>query len=543
MALAPEVEIDCGLRGIPCEALEDGLDVAEIEKLGEATFARVERLCALLDELEGSSPGRTPARWHFFGLKLLHDSLWLRALLLDRWFDRAPVESIVSFAADTVYARMLPVAAGARGIPHRTLPSAEPRSNATPPMRRVAVRPRFGRQMLARGSRTRRARILALDVNYSIPAIAAELERRGEPVRLLVLPEPVWAPRTAVWHAAEAQPEIRGFFAWRGVDYWPAAAPALREIVERGCAEALAFFDVAAAHFRKVRPRALLLSVAAHPDQRAVCAAAASEGIPAIVARHGELGLRDVALVRYQDADVVSHALCWGSFEAAWLDRVVGARVETRVVGSPYADAAASAPPRESVRVELGIPPERLVVLYVPQVGAGDDWYVSRRIPPDVVYVRSQQEIIRALASQERFDVVVKDHLAASDALARWCEHELPGRVRFLRMPFSDVVNLADAVVVDYPSTALVQALHGRGVVLVSEDPISDWAPGVREHLSAHGVGFVPVEELARTLAGVELRTEPYPPPARAPLLAGEPGAAATRLADAVLEIALRDAR
>lgn len=161
-------------------------------------------------------------------------------------------------------------------------------------------------------------------------------------------------------------------------------------------------------------------------------------------------------------------------------------------------------------------------------------------MPTDVLNLRAQQAVLSSLAAQERFDVVVKEHPSVLDShLEDWCEARLPGRVRFLYGPtFARLVHLADAVVVDYPSTSLLQALFGRARILVTDDPISEWEPGVREHLSAYGVLFVPPEAVGDPLPGLELREAPYPPEALEPLLAAGPDTAATRAADAVLEIA-----
>ena len=39
------------------------------------------------------------------------------------------------------------------------------------------------------------------------------------------------------------------------------------------------------------------------------------------VARHGELGIRDIPMTIREDVDVVDQALCWGDWERKWVER------------------------------------------------------------------------------------------------------------------------------------------------------------------------------------------------------------------------------
>lgn len=185
-------------------------------------------------------------------------------------------------------------------------------------------------------------------------------------------------------------------------------------------------------------------------------------------------------------------------------------------------------------------------MLYLPQLLDGEHWYVSRRAPTDIVHLRQQLLVLRALAAQQRFLPLVKEHPAVPEPslLARWAEHELPGRIRFLYgRTFADLVQLADVVVVDYPSTALVQVLFGSARVVVVDDPVSVWEPGVREHLEAHGVVFVRPGQLAAGLEVLDLRRGGYSRDAREPLLASGAGSAAERVARAVVAIVSESVR
>lgn len=535
VAATPEAVVECALRGFEAESLEDALDPVEVEELGANWFEVIGALCSRLDELAGDEPPRTPGRWHFYRLKVLHDGARVRSLAISRWLDRTEPTSVLSFATGSSWDRALVCELAARGVVHERRPS-------TPGSRLLTALPLRTRVLrtLRRLTAPRRPRVLAVDYDYSIPFVARELRRLGRPVALLELPGPSSSPRTDTWLAVQEDEQARGAFVWDGVDHWSAVCDELRQVVETECAAAAARFDAADERFRRIRPDALLLSMGAQGSERAVCAAATSLGIPVIVSRHGEMGMRRVPMVAHQELAEVSHELCWGRWEADWIRGHVDRAVDARVVGSPYGELAANAPSRKRARRRLGIASEEKTVLYLPQLLDGEHWYLSRRAPTDSVHLRQQLLVLHALAAQTRFRPLVKEHPAVPEPslLARWAEHELPGRIRFLYgRTFAQLVQLADAVVIDYPSTALVQALFGSARIIVTDDPISVWEPGVREHLEANGVAFVPPGELVAGLETLDLRHGGYSRAVREPLLASGSGSAAERVARAVVAI------
>jgi hypothetical protein len=118
-----------------------------------------------------------------------------------------------------------------------------------------------------------------------------------------------------------------------------------------------------------------------------------------------------------------------------------------------------------------------------------------------------------------------------------------------IRQPnFAQLIHLADVVILDAPSTTLAQAVFGSAHINIVDNPVFRWERGVREHLERHGVIFSTAEAASRRIkesfgSGVLDRPAAYGPEARAPLVAGGPGDAARRAAEAVLAIATDRAR
>lgn len=532
VALTPAVLV--AADAVPFDAEVDEL---ELERLGEETLDRIFSACDVLDELTGQAPAST--RWRLQELKAFYDGALLHALAAVRLAARyAASEALVLAQTGSIAAAVLPstladAGVATEGVHASALPVVDVRA------RRLAG----ARMGIRRALRRRRPRILCLDEGYALPDIRDELRQRGADV-ILWLPPPRRAPIGALPDLARLAP----LFRIAGLDVWSAVEPRLRAAVQ-ALRQDHAAFQASRAAIRRDRPDALLASTYAAPAAKAAAAAARAAGVPTIVCRHGELPLRTLPLAPFQDLDVVEWSLCWGRWEAHYVARHAPGVVRTLVVGSPLIErGVAAALERPVARNELGLDDGDLGILLVPTGFSGDGWFAGRRAPPDLTYLRHQISVVEQCIGVGDCRVVVKEHTRDRGVLEDWAARgELP--VSFVRgRQFSELVHGPDAVVLDFPSTTLVQALRGKARIYVVKHPVTLWEPGVVEHLESWGVTFVDVPELGdRLRADVErgLLGGPvsYPPEAYEPLCAGGDGAAAERAADAVLHIVSEHAR
>jgi hypothetical protein len=548
VAFEPHAQVTLERSGREFSRPEDYVDPAELERLGLENFALVEALCHLLDELceqhisAVRSRGLRPATWHFMELKPLYDRLSQRAFELRRILEHERPEEAVWFA-DEHDGRLLDVLVPELGISARRLDvspqvSTEPQGVA---LRSTAVRTirRFRRRFRTRGD----VRVLCALSGYSVPSIARELRRLGhEAVDWPALRQAPAAPDLGALHAAVEQDEaVRRAFVWEELDYWAAGWPRLRRLLDEAVTEALRADAEAVAVFAATRPHVLLTPVAAMLREKTICAAAAAAGIPVLVSRHGELGMRAAPMVAHQDVESVDWSLCWGRWEQEWTKRYARRHVETVVVGAPMIEeAVAHAPARSRIRRRLGVREDERVVLYLPTNLSHRDWYSGRRMPPDSVYFRQQQDAVRALAGLAGLRLVVKEHPAYRPTpLARWCDGL--SEVEVIYEPtFASLINFADLVVLDAPSTSLVQALFGDAPIYVLDNPVFAWEPGVVDHLRAHGVAFSTHATLADDIGAAAARG-PYSQEARDPLAFGGDGLSARRAAQAIVAISNGD--
>lgn len=564
VALSPLVDLSGSLR-----RPEDWVTQAELELRGEANFERARSVAARLDHLLGEpGAGVRPGRWNAFELKVIYDAVTLKAHTARAILEAEMPTSVVVFTQrrsppagitiseyESIYADVVSCVAPELGVQVRRLPYGRARGRESALFRaaRAGLSSFRGMRQAATWSHApparRGERVVFLDFSYSLPAIAEELASLGFEIwlwpngrRLYQLGGDVvrlrTSPRAGVLpHAWRGDRALMQLFDVDGVSTWPAAQRYLERLVRRDVRLSVRAHAAARLVVERLRPRAVVTSVASYPRERAIIDAAKREGILTMVCRHGEFGMRDVPIVALEDLEVVDNALCWGEWEAELTRRYTCSRVETTIVGSPMIEAAcAAAPAREDVRAKFGFPDDARVALYVPTGMSGNRWYASHRSPIDTLYFQHQVAVVRALLALEGWRIVIKEHPAIrQSAIHDWCSRFARRDVIVTRAEFSGLIHLADAVLLDLPSTTMPLALLGSAAVYVIEDTVARWALGTREHLTASGVTFVGAADIAARLRDDDPRgPRPYPRAASLPLLADGHGTAAARAAAAI---------
>ena len=539
VALQPSVALTAPDDVLPLDLY---LDDMELEGLGAETFERLLEACALLDGALQHSGAGVSTRWRLHQLKAVWDGLLACALGAVRHVQAFDAdEALLLVRRGSLADRVLPSVLAAEGVTVRV-------AGAVPADRAVRSDEQGGGRLgsistrMRHALRRRRPRILCLDYRYGVPPIAAALRARGADT-LLWLPPQGRARPLSLPDISELAP----LFRLSGVDLWPAASAYLREVLERDVTHDVAAFHAATATVRRDRPDAILASTFAAPEAKAAATAARAAGVPSVAARHGELAIRELPLGMYQDCDVADWILCWGEWEADLARRQAPRPVNTVVVGAPTIEReVAEMPSRSAVRAELGLGSDELIALFVPTGLSGEDWFAGRRAPTDLSYVRHQIAVATELLAVAGLHVVAKEQAVGAGPLEQWARLSDIALDVIADRPFAQVVNAADAIVLDFPSTTLVQALHGRARVYVVRHPVTAWAPGVLQHLERHGVRVAPASEIGRVLradieSGLLGTPAVYPPDAYEPLVASGPGTAAERAAEALIRICAGD--
>ena len=127
-----------------------------------------------------------------------------------------------------------------------------------------------------------------------------------------------------------------------------------------------------------------------------------------------------------------------------------------------------------SIRNRLGLNSEPPAAMYVPTGLMGDFNYGPYHNLEDTRYFHLQTEVVKALACMDRLQVIVKLHYkdAVANPLKMVIEDECFDTVSVMQQePLNRVISLADVIVVDFPSTAFLEALaSGLPVVVIDNE-------------------------------------------------------------------------
>ena len=536
ISLSPLAEVALEQARRPYTRPEDYLDEMVLEEEGIANFAKVETLCAALDAIfaeyvpEVAEHELQPARWNYFWLKIVYDAFFIRTYQLRRVLAAEMPQEVLYFQrsqpdlcrewiskSESLYALLLDHLLPVLGITGRRLESVL--EHPIKPQRAMLARFR-SLLWLVRGSlgrvrrelkmmpqvflRPSRGRVLCLDYSYSIPYIVPELGRLGydvwiwrdglNPYRIdsfgkhaIETTGPFSASQIdAVCGAVEGNQAIRDLFCWEGNDFWPVVSPRLQRLIKKGLPAVLNHFVAAQSTLKRIQPDVVLMSVAAYSREKTICHAARRAGIPTIVSRHGEQGTHQLPIFVYQDIAAVDWAMCWGKWEAAWVQRRAKRPVQVQITGAPMIEQESrKALPREVLRDRLSIGQHERVVLYLSE-GLDFNWrYISYRGPSDSTYFRQQRAIISLLTEVGCCRVLVKRHPRDRDdgPLVTWISDNLSDKVTCIVQPqFGRLIHLPQVVVIDAPATTLVQAVQSTAQIYIYTSSFR-WEPGVLEVL------------------------------------------------------------
>ena len=533
VCLTPEVQET--LSGVDRESVvpEDYCSERDLEECGVANFRRVENFCAAVDRaIQDALPLARNLRVcaasdHYFRLKTLFDAFYLRSYEVSRVLESEGPDEVLFFCGEapdverewysnreSLYGIVVGALADRFGIRGKQLPHDIPRdgptNDATRSHGRLTWRAALGNRSRKVASSclrlTRRASdgecFLFLDHAYNLPYIGLELikkraqvwvwEEEGVPTRVGLWGERIGCEACSdrpnptelegLCHYVLHQPEIRAPWGSDEMDLWPLVCDRLTRLVTVCLPTAIDFVTEANQVFDRLIPKAIVASTLAHPRGRAIARAARSRGIPVVVSHHGALGTAYAPIHFYQDIDLCDGILCYGKAVADYPARHGRPHIATAVVGSPRIEALKKeAPSRRVIRGSLGLDPSASVVLYAPTGMQGNDRYLSYRVPSDRTCFRTHCRIIATLAADNRYRIVVKHHGSGPDnaSLARWiARQDWPHVKSICSPPFSVLINMANAVVIDLASTVLLEALQTDCRVYLHNNWLK-WEPGV----------------------------------------------------------------
>ena len=201
--------------------------------------------------------------------------------------------------------------------------------------------------------------------------------------------------------------------------------------------------------------------------------------MPVLAYQHGGgYGWRSSSIDFYIEGDYVDRFAAYGEGSALHFVRSTppgGHRPEAFPVGSANLDrlreSVDSGDTKHSVYVKHGLQPGKKVVLYVVDQFMGN-WGYYPNYYPDTWYYAHQKRVVEVLAGHPEFQFLVK--LASGHAknpLGDFVHHLGASHIKVVTAGrFTQLLPVADAILIDYPAATLAEALVTEKPVLVLTD-------------------------------------------------------------------------
>jgi hypothetical protein len=305
---------------------------------------------------------------------------------------------------------------------------------------------------------TQPGRVVGVDEVVGKIAVTDKLKDRGE----------------RLWEQVRIDPGVRKFFIIDDVDTFPLVECTLRLYTLEDVVAAVAFAEKAPEMFERLRPAVLLTAGVSHDLARAACGG----GVAVADSQHGgAYGYIEFPMAEYIDLCGADVFLAYGPGTSSYLERpstVAGVkpddqRAEPITVGSPTLDRLVTVQRQAKADNTLG-----RTIMYVNTNLGGDFRYHSYHMYADIAYWRFQRKIVLRCLQQADVRLVVKLYPLAKDPihnpLINWLEDESSPNCEVTELPFTEVLDKADAYIIDTPSTALLQALTTEKPVIALVD-------------------------------------------------------------------------
>ncbi len=279
----------------------------------------------------------------------------------------------------------------------------------------------------------------------------------------------------AGWDQLTNHQGFRRFFIEGRIDFFPLLEPRIRFLFQHLSLTCLLAFNEAKTLIHKKGIKAVIASTLATCAAHSVPCAARRQGIPVVTWQHGAYGTTPHPIVHYCDLISSNVHLVFGT-GVTCVFRDAASKYGTQLipVGSTMLDKLTkerSSAECEKIRRQLLL--NKKVIVYVTTNYYQSNLSISTYPPlSDNLLWLTLRAIMDTLGQQSDYDVVIKLHPSRfyrEQPLKRYAEHKHLDHWIFIRdeIPFDTLLSCADAIICDFPSTTLLQALTTSKPVFV----------------------------------------------------------------------------
>ena len=534
VALSPEVVFEMDRRGLPFKTTDDYVDQEILYQVGQDNYPRLEQFGLEIGrEFEGifaeaGLPGLNPVFLNYENFKRGYDSFTFRIHELLAVFTHESPELVLYSdegpkpstkhtlmglsGEEPIYSLLAPLAASKLDIPSTTGPfSLNERDRRSPfglaehylqgsVRRALRLRQEAIQLWSSRGWRksenSRPPTAIVSSGVHDLGQIENILETSG--TYTVVDDALFWAPlgrRLALgpkgsanqhpslslsslalaWRNLKDMPNIREFFCQDGVAWDGLIAPWLEQFFTQGIREIAEYYEIGDSVAQKYRPKFMLTVRKGDHTHAAFSSALQNAGIPVVYSQEGGgYGYATNPLDYHVDLCRSDYFMSYGPGVVEHLHRT---KMTERQTATPVSIGSAklSEIRKNAIKPNLAEesakdPGRKITVMYVP---TKLNHSISFNYTPlDTTYFQMQKRIFETLAEFPSINVILKmgpGKVGPKSPLKELARSILTDPV-IVEEPFMSVVDRADAIIVDWPSTVFLEALSTRLPVIAYMD-------------------------------------------------------------------------
>lgn len=276
------------------------------------------------------------------------------------------------------------------------------------------------------------------------------------------------------WKGLRTYDKFRKFFIWGNVDFFPIVEDRLQFLVERLTPACLKAYEETAKIVKKGNIKAFLTSTFARCTYHSAAQAARNYGIPVVIWQHGSYGYMDYSMAIYNDIMSSDVHFVFGDGvvnKYAKAARRFGTRLVA--IGSSSLESLYRTPRSNKAKQTVRLTPGKKVVLYITTHFSQNHLYLS--IPPpfsDNHFWCTQRTILDVLAKHDDYTIVVKtfpNPTYRDPPLRSYARENNFVNCQFImsECTFTDLLSITDLLVIDFPTTTLLEALTTSKTIFV----------------------------------------------------------------------------
>ena len=542
IALSPFAMYELDKHNLPYKIPEDYYSPTELFQVGKATHKKVENLCEVIDKIlhqelpELKAARLNPTKYHITQVIMTFDSLASRVFKIKKILRQEAPEAVFTFSSDPypygsygfcfdnrelLYGKLLSLPnwdVQTTVIQTSTPDESKNKDDKTyrsggKPYNFLALEPnlfyaldalrhhkmkdailRLKKSLLAKNKRN----ILLLDLGYDSSKCYETFLNQGVFMSYFTDKSFLW-PRDKKLDSDTLsniinrlnESDVRSCFVYNGIDLYPLLRERIEFLIRMGVPACLTAFEEASGAIKTKKIKAVLAPYFITPTSHSIARAARNMGVPILTWFHGPGGITDHATIHYMELMSSDICMSYGPMLSKnYLNRAKGYKTKIVPVGSSRLDCIK----RKANRVKSKLPDDisgkihdrRACLVYATTHYYENDFYFCV-FPPqsDNMLYRTQLEMIDGIGGLNDAEAIVKLFPGGhhrDPPLREYAETKGYRNMKWVKdVPsFVDLLDRCDVVVLDFPSTPLVEAVAAGKPVFLLTKYLEIWKPALK---------------------------------------------------------------